>query len=66
MYVRVAQLVEDVTADHRLFHLEAVAGSSPTVYFYFFNIFCFVSCFFSSLLLFCLMHFIVSILILFI
>ena len=46
MYVRVAQSVEDVTADHRLFYLEGVAGSSPTVYFYFFNIFCFVSCFF--------------------
>ena len=39
MYVRVAQSVEDITADHRLFHLEGVAGSSPAVYFYFFNVF---------------------------
>ena len=45
MYVRVAQSVEDVTADHRLFHLEGVAGSSPAVYFYFYNIFCFLSSF---------------------
>ena len=68
MYVRVAQSVEDVTADHRLFYLEGVAGSSPTVYFYFFNIFCFVSCFYCLfffsllLLLFCLMYFIIFIL----
>ena len=66
MYVRVAQSVEDVTADRRLFHLEGVAGSSPAVYFYFFNIFGFVSCFFFFILLFCLMYFIILILILFI
>ena len=46
MYVRVAQSVEDVIADHRLFHLEGVAGSSPDVYFYFLIFFGFVSCFF--------------------
>ena len=70
MYVRVAQSVEDVTADHRLFYHEGVAGSSPAVYFYFFNIFCFVSCFsfvlFLLLILFCLMYIIIFILILFI
>ena len=55
MYVRVAQSVEDVTADHRLFHRKGVAGSSPAVYFYFFNIFCFVSGYL-LLLLFCFMY----------
>ena len=57
MYVRVAQSVEDVTADHRLFHLEGVAGSSPAVYFCFFNIFvCFV-CVFYFLFLFNVFHY---------
>ena len=56
MCVRVAQSVEDVTADYRLFHLEGVAGSSPTVYFYFFQyvLFCYVLLFFCVLFLFCL------------
>ena len=65
MYVRVAQSVEHVTADHRLFHLESVAGSSPAVYFYFFNMFLFCFVFFFYYF-FCLMYFIVFILNLFI
>ena len=57
MYVRVAQSVEDITSEHRLFHLEGVAGSSPAVHFYFFNIFGFVGCFFIIIISFNVFHY---------
>ena len=42
VYVRVAQSVEYVTAERTLFYLDGIAGSIPTVYFYFYFFPCFL------------------------